>query len=220
MSEYKVVYRGRQQEVIEKKSRFIASVIPIESEEDALRHIESIRKEYWNATHNCYAYVVGRNQELQRFSDDGEPSGTAGKPILDVLLGEDIHNALIVVTRYFGGTLLGTGGLVRAYSKSAKAALEESVIINKVLGKKILLNMDYNTVGKIQYIMAQNNVSVVDTVYKEDVDMYIILPLEDILRISKLIMEATSAKVQCQELDTLYFATLNSELLTFEHTDS
>lgn len=220
MSEFKVVYRGGQQEVVEKKSRFIATVIPIESEEDALRHLERIRKEYWDATHNCYAYVVGSNQELQRFSDDGEPSGTAGKPILDVLLGEDIHNALIIVTRYFGGTLLGTGGLVRAYSKSAKAALEESVIIHKVLGKKILLNMDYHTVGKVQYILAQNKVFVIDTVYKENVDMYIILPLEDILRISKLIMEATSAKVQCQELDTLYFAIWNSELLTFEQTDS
>lgn len=156
MDEFKVVYRGGEQEIIEKKSRFIATVFPIESEKEALEIIEQMRKKYWNATHNCFAYVVGRNQELQRFSDDGEPSGTAGKPILDVLMGADIHNALIIVTRYFGGTLLGTGGLVRAYSRSAKAGLEESAVLNKVSGKKILLHMDYNTVGKIQYILAQN----------------------------------------------------------------
>ncbi len=213
MEEYKVVYRGGQKEIIEKKSRFIASVIPIESENDALDTVEHIRKKYWNATHNCFAYVLGKHQELQRFSDDGEPSGTAGKPILDVLLGEEVHNSLIVVTRYFGGTLLGTGGLVRAYSRSARAALEESAVINKILGKKILLNMDYNTVGKIQYILAQNGIFVIDTIYKEDVDMYIVVPVDEISRLDKLIREATSAKVQGKELDTVYFAKLDSEFL-------
>lgn len=215
MNEFKVVHQGGEQEIIEKKSRFIASVTPIESEEDALKTIEQIRKKYWNASHNCYAYVVGRNQELQRFSDDGEPSGTAGKPILDVLLGEEIHNALIVVTRYFGGTLLGTGGLVRAYSKSAKAALEESSIINKILGKRLLLNMDYNTVGKIQYILAQNDISIIDTIYKEDVDMYIVCSNEEIARIIKLITEATSGRVPCQELESVYYARVGSEILIF-----
>ncbi len=219
MEEYKVVYRGGQKEIIEKKSRFIASVIPIESENDALDTIEHFRKKYWNATHNCFAYVLGKHHELQRFSDDGEPSGTAGKPILDVLLGEEIHNCLIVVTRYFGGTLLGTGGLVRAYSRSAKEALLESAVINKILGKKILLNMDYNTVGKIQYILAQNEIFVIDTIYKEDVDMYIVVPVDEISRLDKLIMEATSARVQGKELDTVYIAKLDSEFLTFE-TDS
>ena len=216
MEEYKVVYRGGQQEIIEKKSRFIATVIPIESEEDALTTIEHMRKKYWDARHNCFAYVLGKKQELQRFSDDGEPSGTAGKPILDVLLGEGIHNALIVVTRYFGGTLLGTGGLVRAYSRSAKAALYDSSVINKILGKKILLNMDYNTVGKIQYILAQNDISIVDSIYKEDVDMYIVVSVEEVSRLEKAITEATSAKVQLQELDTVYYAKLDAELLIFE----
>lgn len=220
MEEYRVVYRGGTTEIVEKKSRFIATVIPIESENDALDHIEHIKKKNWNATHNCYAYVLGEHQELQRFSDDGEPSGTAGKPILDVLLGEEVHNVLVVVTRYFGGTLLGTGGLVRAYSRSAKAALEESLIINKVRGKKILLNMDYNTVGKIQYILGQNQIPVIDTIYKEDVDMYIVVAIDEVSRIEQLIIEATSAKVHCQEIDTVYFAKLGSELLIFNFTDA
>ncbi len=216
MDEFKVVHQGGEEEIIEKKSRFIARVTPIESEEDALKTIEQTRKQYWNATHNCYAYVVGRNQELQRFSDDGEPSGTAGKPILDVLLGEEIHNALIVVTRYFGGTLLGTGGLVRAYSKSAKAALEESIIINKIPGKRILLNMDYNTVGKIQYILAQNEISIIDTIYKEDVDMYIVCSNDEIGRLDKLVTEATSGRVPCQELGDVHYAKVGSEILIFD----
>ena len=109
---YKIVYEAGEGEIVEKKSRFIAHVLPVEEEEQALEKIEQIKKQYWDARHNCYAYVIGKKQELQRFSDDGEPSGTAGKPILEVLLGEEIHNALVVVTRYFGGTLLGTGGLV------------------------------------------------------------------------------------------------------------
>ena len=220
MEDYRVVYRGGQQEIIEKKSRFIATVIPIESENDALAALEQLRKKYWNATHNCFAYVLGRHQELQRFSDDGEPSGTAGKPILDVLLGEGVHNALIVVTRYFGGTLLGTGGLVRAYSKSAKAGLEESSVINKILGKKILLNMDYNTVGKIQYLLAQNQISILDSVYKEDVDIYIVVSIEEVSYLEKEIMEATSAQVHCEELDTVYFAILDSKPLVFEEVES
>lgn len=110
----KIVYKGGEGELIEKKSRFIATVIPVNSEDEALEFIAAMKKKYWNASHNCFAFVVGENYELQRCSDDGEPQGTAGRPMLDVLLGEQIHNAAVVVTRYFGGTLLGTGGLVRA----------------------------------------------------------------------------------------------------------
>ena len=107
MKEIKIVYEGGEGELIEKKSRFIATVRPVESEEEALDFIAAMKKKYWNATHNCSAFVVGENQELQRCSDDGEPQGTAGRPMLDVLLGEEVHNAAVVVTRYFGGTLLG-----------------------------------------------------------------------------------------------------------------
>ena len=111
----KTVYQGGQGEITEKKSRFIATVKEVVSEEEAAAFIAEMKKKYWDARHNCSAFVIGRNQELTRCSDDGEPSQTAGRPMLDVLLREGIYNAAVVVTRYFGGTLLGTGGLVRAY---------------------------------------------------------------------------------------------------------
>lgn len=113
-------------ELIEKKSRFIATVKPVDSEDEALEFIAGLKKKYWNATHNCFAFVIGERQEIQRCSDDGEPQGTAGRPMLDVLLGEDVHNVAVVVTRYFGGTLLGTGGLVRAYSRSVQEGLNKA----------------------------------------------------------------------------------------------
>ena len=214
--EYKVAYEGGEGEIVEKKFRFIATVAPVESEEAAITFIEQLKKKNWNATHNCFAYVLGRNHEIQRFSDDGEPSGTAGKPILDVLLGEDVHNVAIVVTRYFGGTLLGTGGLVRAYSKSAKVGLESSLIINKKLGKKLFINLDYNSVGKIQYILAQMEIDIVDTIYKEDVDIVVVVPMEKVDALTKKIMEATSATAGIEELETVYYAKLNGQILIFE----
>ena len=127
----KIVFDGWEEELIEKKSRFIATVKPVDSEEEALEFIAAIKKKYWNARHNCFAFVIGERQEIQRCSDDGEPQGTAGRPMLDVLLGEDVHNAAVVVTRYFGGILLGTGGLVRSYSRSVQLGLKASTIIEK-----------------------------------------------------------------------------------------
>ena len=152
LSQYKTVYQGGEAEIIEKKSRFIATVKPIKSDEEAIAFIESLKKKYWNATHNCSAYVIGEQFQIQRYSDDGEPSGTAGRPMLDVLLGEEIHDVAVVVTRYFGGTLLGTGGLVRAYSGSTKAGLAASKVIVKMHGQKLTVQTDYTGLGKIQYI--------------------------------------------------------------------
>ena len=115
---YQTVYRGGMGEIIEKKSRFIAEVYPIESEEQAAQILEETRKKYWDARHHCWAYVLGRNPAAERMSDDGEPAGTAGKPILEVIRGRKLTDVLVIVTRYFGGTLLGTGGLVRAYTSA------------------------------------------------------------------------------------------------------
>ena len=123
LENYKTIYAGGEGEITEKKSRFIATVRLVEKEEDALAFIEEMKKKYWDARHNCYAYSIGEHREFTRCSDDGEPSGTAGRPMLDVILGEDIYNVAVVVTRYFGGVLLGTGGLVRAYSGAVQAGL-------------------------------------------------------------------------------------------------
>ena len=122
----KKIIKAGNGEFIDKKSRFIAYICNIESEEQAVKIISEIKKKYWDARHNCYAYILGDNNEVQRFSDDGEPSGTAGKPILEVITGNECSNCLCVVTRYFGGVLLGTGGLIRAYTNAAKDALDNS----------------------------------------------------------------------------------------------
>ena len=139
---YLILYQGGSGELTEKKSRFIANTRPVESEEEALAFVEEMRKQYWDARHNCWAYVIGDRGEKKRCSDDGEPSQTAGKPMLDVLTGSGVTNICVVVTRYFGGILLGTGGLVRAYSGAAKAGLEGSVIVEKKLAEKIQVVTD------------------------------------------------------------------------------
>lgn len=163
---YKTVAGSAEAEIVEKKSRFIANVSPVDSEEDALAFLDSMKKKYRDARHNCHAFQVGT---LQRLSDDGEPSGTAGKPILDILAGEQIQNTIVVVTRYFGGTLLGTGGLVRAYGKSAKEGLLKAGIVEKILYSSIRFEMEYSDLGKIQYEANQlghivNNVEYTDKV--------------------------------------------------------
>ena len=134
---YKILYRGGEGEIVEKKSRFIATTRPVESEEEAAAFIEEMRKKYWDARHNCSAYVIGDRGQTSRCSDDGEPPQTAGRPMLDVLLGAEVRNVCVVVTRYFGGTLLGTGGLVRAYSSAVQEGLKASIIVEKHLGRKL-----------------------------------------------------------------------------------
>ena len=161
--EYKILYEGGSGEIIEKKSRFIATLRPVESEEEAYAFIEEMRKKYWDATHNCSAFVVGERGELARCSDDGEPSQTAGRPMLDVLLGEEIRNVCAVVTRYFGGTLLGTGGLVRAYSGAVKEGLAHCTVVTKRLAKELAVTTDYSGVGKIQYLAAQSGITTLDS---------------------------------------------------------
>jgi uncharacterized YigZ family protein len=193
MQSIDVVYQGGSGEITEKKSRFIAHVFPICSEEEALEHIEEIRKQYWDARHNCHAFVLGDHQEISRCSDDGEPSGTAGRPILEVILGAGLHDVLIVVTRYFGGTLLGTGGLVRAYSAAAKAGLEASVILTKQLGKKATVYTDYNGIGKLVFVPESQR--------------------EDFLRQAT---EATAGQAQIEWSDSLFFAVRDGNVLVYE----
>jgi len=130
--EYKTVLNHAVYEIDEKKSRFIASVKPVSTEDEAIRFINDLKSKYWDATHNVYAYTIGKNDEVQKFSDDGEPSGTAGKPVLETIKSKGIKNVLVVITRYFGGTLLGAGGLIRAYSESASLGLDKAGIIKVV----------------------------------------------------------------------------------------
>lgn len=213
LSEYRIAYKGGEGEIVEKKSRFIATVLPVDQEEEALEFIEKMKKKYWNATHNCYAYVVGDRHEIQRYSDDGEPGGTAGRPMLDVLLGEDIHNVAVVVTRYFGGTLLGTGGLVRAYSSATKAGLASSVIITKIPGFKLRITTDYTGLGKIQYILGERKIPILDTVYTDKVEMQLVIPAVQKEQVTDALIEGTNGKVQFGEAESCYYAEINKEIL-------
>lgn len=216
LSQYKTVYRGGEAEIIEKKSRFIATVRPVKTEEEAIAFIESMKKKYWNATHNCSAYVIGEHFQIQRCSDDGEPSGTAGKPMLDVLLGEEIHDVVVVVTRYFGGTLLGTGGLVRAYSSSTKEGLLASKVITKMHGQKISIQTDYTGLGKIQYILGQRGLTILNSVYTDKVELEVLLPEDVIAEVMAEIREGTNGQAKMELQEACYFANIDGEMQIFK----
>lgn len=191
----KIIYENGFGEIEEKKSRFIAHIYHAESEEEAVCIINEVKKKYWDARHNCYAYVIGDRAELQRFSDDGEPQGTAGKPILDIITKSGIYNCLIVVTRYFGGTLLGTGGLIRAYQAAAKEGLAHSTVLDVTPGIRGEMNTDYNSIGKIQYICAEMGIDILQTEYTENVHIEIVTELEKYEQFVQKITDAFSGKI-------------------------
>lgn len=211
------VYKGGQGEITEKKSRFIATVRPVESEDEAVSFINETKKKYWDARHNCSAFVIGKRQELTRCSDDGEPAGTAGRPMLDVLLKENIHNAAVVVTRYFGGVLLGTGGLVRAYQQATKAGLSASEIIEKKDGAVLFIRTDYTGIGRLQYLFAQEKITVMDTAYEADVLVKAVIPENDKKRIEKTIIEQTNGTAKLEWGNEVTFAEYDGEVLLFKN---
>ena len=212
---YKTVYKGGIGEIEEKKSRFIASVEPVNSEEEAVSFFNKKKKEYWDARHNCTAFTIGEKHENTRCNDDGEPSGTAGRPMLDVLLREDVHTVAVVVTRYFGGTLLGTGGLVRAYQKSVQEGLKNSVIIERHKGCKLTISTDYTGLGKIQYILASAGITILDTEYTEGVCIHTMVPSEQLCAMQNDITQGTSGQAQMDLGDEVEYAVLDGEVLIF-----
>lgn len=214
LEKYKTIYKGARTEIVEKKSRFIATVRLVESEAEAVAFIEAMKKQYWNASHNCSAYAIGERREIVRGNDDGEPGGTAGRPMLDVLLGADLYNTAVVVTRYFGGTLLGTGGLVRAYQKAVQAGLAASTVIEKIYGVKVMIDTDYNGIGKIQYLLGKRKIPIIDSLYTDRVQIKILLPKQQVPELKAEIIEAASGKVMLNEEEELYFAVLDGQILT------
>ncbi|MDO4489543.1 MAG: YigZ family protein [Lachnospiraceae bacterium] len=211
---YRTVYRGGTGEIVEKKSRFIADIRLVESEEEALAFIEGKRKQYWDARHHCFAYIIGDMEQTVRASDDGEPSGTAGKPILNVLQGEGLRNIVAVVTRYFGGTLLGTGGLVRAYSQATQEGLKESILIDKKLGAVLRIETDYVGLGKIQYIMGQRGIPLLGSEYTESVALEAMVPVSEEKAFTAELIDATNGGVRIEKTDTCYYGEVNGEVLT------
>lgn len=205
------VFKGGKGLYEEKKSRFISEIFPVADDEQATEIIEKTKKKYWDARHNCYAYIIGSNGESTRCNDDGEPSGTAGRPMLEVLEREDVYNCLVVVTRYFGGTLLGTGGLVRAYTNAVKYALEDSQILEKIDGYECVVNIEYNNIGKIQHVAEQMNITVTDTEYTEKVAMRVALPLDYKDQFIKKVTQVTSGKVRFDGLENKLVFALSDE---------
>lgn len=210
---YKIVHKGGEAEIIEKKSRFIAYVRPVNSEEEATAFIEEIKKKNWNARHNCSAFVIGKNNELTRCSDDGEPSGTAGKPMLEVLLGQQLHNVAVVVTRYFGGILLGTGGLVRAYQAAVKEGINASKILEKFEGARYSVETDYNGIGKMQYILSKENVNVLGTEYTDKVMVNMVLKSDEEDKILKELTEGSAGKAVIQKIEEVSFGVVEGEVI-------
>lgn len=205
MEPYRVIIEEGVGEIIEKKSRFIATVKRVESEEEAVSFIDSMKKKYWNATHNCSAMVVGQRGELTRCSDDGEPSGTAGRPMLEVLLGENIRNVAVVVTRYFGGTLLGTGGLVRAYTQAVKEGLQNCLLGTMRAGVRMAVETDYNSIGKILYTLGGKGIEPVESQYTDIVRLVLQFPAEMKDALYKEFTEVTAGKAKIEVLEEIYY---------------
>lgn len=212
-SKNRTVYEGGQAEITEKRSRFITTVKPVNTEEEALEFIESLKKQYWDAAHNCFAYIIGNGSKmpLKRCSDDGEPQGTAGRPMLAVLEGESLSDVCVVVTRYFGGVLLGTGGLVRAYSEAVRAGLDASVMITRRRGVKLRIKVDYTGLGKIQYLLAKREIKTLESRYTEAVELTVLVPEKELAAAEQEITEATSAAAQLTEEATCVFALVDQE---------
>lgn len=203
--EYKTVYQYGQAEIIEKKSRFIASVKPVTTEQEAVDFINELKSKYWDAAHNVYAYVIGNNN-IQRYSDDGEPAGTAGIPTLEVIKKEQLQDVVVVVTRYFGGTLLGAGGLVRAYGRSAKEGLVAAGIIYMRLCDNIKIKTDYTLLGKIQNEIVNSGHIIDGTIYQEDVTLFVLVNAQQSEQFIQNMIDITNGRVNISKVATKYIA--------------
>lgn len=197
--DYLTIEKPCHNEIVIKKSRFIVYCFPIEKEQEANGYIKDISKEHYKATHNTYAYILGNDNPIKRFSDDGEPSGTAGKPILECISQNNLTNILVIVTRYFGGVKLGAGGLIRAYSSSASLGIDTARIIKMEYASFVDIHLDYSLLGKLEAYLNSNNILIKNIQYHEDVTISIYLSQtikEDILESIKDITN-DRANIQC-----------------------
>ena len=202
--EYKLAYRGGTGEIVEKKSRFIATVRPVKDENEAKAFIAEMRKKYWDATHNVFAYQIGERNEIQRSSDDGEPQGTAGMPILEVLRHENLTDCVCVVTRYFGGILLGTGGLVRAYTQGAQVAVAAAGVQRMSLYTVALIACPYNLYEIILHLLPDHDCAVEETDYGADVTLTVTLPAGREDELNRALAEATAGQVYAEVMETRF----------------
>jgi len=208
---YKTFFEYGESEIVQKKSRFIGQAFYAASEEDVQRTLLEVRKKHKLANHNCYAYRLEGPTVLERQSDDGEPGGTAGMPILDILRGNEIVNGMVIVTRYFGGTLLGTGGLVKAYGSAAKEAVASAGIITKELYRKISIFCDYTLSGKIEYELKTDNTAMDETIYTDKVEFRIYIPLHHGDAYAAKIVDLTASKAEIVNTGEVYGGIINEK---------
>lgn len=206
---YKIIYGDKDITHIshteEKKSKFITYLKKVETEEEAVTFINQIKKKHYDANHNCSAFVLGTKKEIVRSSDDGEPCGTAGKPMLDILVGSDIVNIVAVVTRYFGGTKLGTGGLVRAYSGGVREGLLQIDIATMTRGMRVKIHTDYNTIGNILHKLTQEELIIDSSEYTDVITLDLTIKIDKVEQFSKDILGISSGKSKVIELEEVYF---------------
>lgn len=209
---YLTIKKEGQDQFEEKKSLFIGYAKRVYSEEDAKTFVDRIRSKHKDATHNVYAYIVGENMGIQRYSDDGEPQGTGGVPVLEVIKKNGITDVAVVVTRYFGGVMLGAGGLVRAYSKGAAIAIDNGGIVEKVVGLSITIKIDYELLGKVQYVCSQNQWHIEETNYTDKVELVIFSEITVAEVIKGKITEITSGKAEYKLGDKSHYFKLENRL--------
>ncbi len=200
---FKTVLRASETEFTEKKSRFIGRCFPVTTEEEAMERLNSVRKLHYDATHNCWAYALSDGR--QRFSDDGEPGGTAGLPIMEVIKNRGVVNCCVVVTRYFGGILLGAGGLVRAYTKGCAIALDAAQVVRMQLSRRLLLDVPYPLWDKVSYAMKSLPLLIEDTSFGASVEATVLIRVNDLEEVTAKLTALTDAKAEWLELDELHY---------------
>ena len=213
MSKYKTLHKFGVDEYIVEKSTFIGYAKPIKTEEEAIEFVNEIKKKHKDATHNVWAYTVGENMNIQRYSDDGEPQGTAGIPTLEVIKKEDLRDVVVVVTRYFGGIKLGAGGLVRAYTKGAKVGIEAGIVIEKVKYTEVKIKIEYTQLGRIQNEIMNLGFKVKDTIYSEDVELIVYSKIEDVQSLTDRMIDITSGTADVSIGEEYYLSEKDGQLI-------
>ena len=213
MSNYKTLHKFGVDEYIVEKSTFIGYAKPIKTEEEAIEFVNEIKKKHKDATHNVWAYTVGENMNIQRYSDDGEPQGTAGIPTLEVIKKEDLRDVVVVVTRYFGGIKLGAGGLVRAYTKGAKVGIEAGIGIEKVKCTEVKIKIEYTQLGRIQNEIMNLGFKVKDTIYSEDVEIIVYSKIEDVQSLTDRMIDITSGTADVSIGEEYYLSEKDGQLI-------
>lgn len=207
----KIILETKETEIVEKKSRFIANIAAVSSEEEAIEFIEKIKKKYYDARHNCYAYIIGDKGDKKKCSDDGEPQRSAGMPMMEVLENQGYFDIVVVVTRYFGGTLLGVGGLIRAYQGAVIEGLNASVSGEIHEGFRAKYRFGYDFYGKIKYIAECENIVIEDTLFDETVTISLIFNDSESERLQKKLVEETNANIERLLLEKIKYITVDNK---------